>query len=135
MTIALMEQIESWMNAFSSTDSLLDTVGPANIVESKPNVDCNKAFIPFGSYALVYIGTNNTLEAWSVPVIALNTTNDFGGYYFLSLETGKHIRSKQWDVLQINDSVIHTVNTFWDEQNQPTLKNYAPLLNGILVVK
>ena len=84
MTIALMEQIEYWLNSFPSTDSLVDSVGPANIVEGRPNVDCRKNFIPFGSYAMLYIGTSNTMEARSVPVIALNNANDFCGYYFLS---------------------------------------------------
>ena len=57
MTIALMEQIEIWLNAFPSADGILDTVGPANIVEDKHNMDCNKSFVPFGAYTLVYVGT------------------------------------------------------------------------------
>ena len=70
-------------------DNFLDTVGPSNLVEGKPNVDCSKVFVPFGTYTLVYIGTNNTFDARKVAAIYLSSTNDFGEYYFLSLETGK----------------------------------------------
>ena len=122
-----MEHIEYWLNAFPSTDSILDTVGPANLVEGKPNVDCNKSFVPFGAYTLVYIGTNNTLDARTVAAIALNAANESGGYYFMSLETGKRIHSKQWDVLPISNNVIDTVNDLGNEQQQPTLKHRVPL--------
>ena len=125
--IALMEHIEYWLNTFPSTDSILDTVGPANLVEGKPNIDCNKSFVPFGAYTLVYIGTNNTLDARTVAAIALNAANEFGGYYFISLETGKRIHSKQWDVLPISNNVIDTVNDLGNEQQQPTLKHRVPL--------
>jgi len=127
MTIALMEQIEYWLNSFPSTDSLVDSVGPANIVEGRPNVDCRKNFIPFGSYAMLYIGTSNTMEARSVPVIALNNANDFGGYYFFSLETGKRLHGKEWDILPINNHVIDTVNTYGGDQHQPVIKNRTPV--------
>ena len=127
MTIALMEQIEYWLNSFPSTDSLIESVGPANIVEGRPNVDCREKNFPFGSYSMLYIGTSNTMEARSVPVIALNNANDFGGYYFFSLETGKRLHGKQWNVLPINDHVIDTVNTYGDDQHQTVMKDRNPV--------
>ena len=42
ITNVLMEQIEYWLNSFPSTDSLIDSVGPANIVEGRLNVDYRK---------------------------------------------------------------------------------------------
>ena len=56
----------------------------------------------------MYIGTSNTLDARTVAAIELNSAKDFQVYYFLSLETGKHIHSKKWDVLSIGESVIDT---------------------------
>ena len=81
----------------------------------------------FGAYTLVYIETHNTLDARTVGAIALNAANEFGGYYFMSLETGKRIHSKQWDVLPISNNVIDTVNDLGNEQQQPTLKHRVPL--------
>ena len=76
---------------------------------------------------MLYIGTSNTMEARSVPVIALNNANNFGGYYFFSLETGKRLHGKEWDILPINNHVIDTVNTYGGDQHQPVIKNRTPV--------
>ena len=59
------------------------------IVEGRqaPRDDISR--IPFGSYALVYTGTSNTLESRSTPCIALRDSNNNGGYYFMLLDTGR----------------------------------------------
>ena len=75
----------------------------------------------------MYIVTNNTLDTRTVTAIALNPANEFGGYYFLSLETGKIIHSTQCDVLPIINIVIDTAKDLGNEQHQPTLKYRMPL--------
>ena len=82
MTIGLMDQIEEWLHYFPSIDSILDTVGPSNILEGKIIQDFIKIRVPFGAYVLTYIGTTNTMDPRAVPTIALNSVNNFGGYYF-----------------------------------------------------
>ena len=52
--------------------------------------------IPFASYALVYTGTSNTLDSRYTPCIALRESNNNGGHYFMSLETGRQIHSNKW---------------------------------------
>ena len=59
--------------------------------------------IVFGSYAMVYTKTTNTMKHRSVPGNALEQWNDHGGYYFMSLFTGKRITSNNWDELPINE--------------------------------
>ena len=50
----------------------------------------------YGTYALVYIGTSNTLDSRTVPAIALRESNNNGGHYFMSLKSGKRIHSNKW---------------------------------------
>ena len=114
MTIGIMDQIEEWFNVFPSTDSILDTVGPSNILEGKSIHDCNKARVPFGAYVMTYICTTNTMDHRLVHAITLNITNNFGGCYYFSLETGKRFHSKKWTRLPIRDKIISEVND-WGE--------------------
>ena len=65
--------------------------------------------IAFGSYALVYIGTKNNMKPISVPVIALRRSNNTGGYYFISLYSGKRIHGYKWEELSIDKHVIARV--------------------------
>ena len=47
----------------------------------------------FGRYAEVWTGTDNTMKERTVPAIVLNRSNDTGGHYFMSLETGRRLHS------------------------------------------
>jgi hypothetical protein len=89
MTIALVESAIYWLNSFPSDNGVSDTLSPANIVLGRPNIDFNHNKIVFGSYALVYAGTKNNMKSRSIPAIALNPSNEWGGHNFMSLYTGK----------------------------------------------
>ena len=80
MVRSLIEAITKVLDVFTSKN----TLSPATIVEGKPKFYFGKAMIPFGSYALVYEGTTNTMKPRSVPVIALKRSNNTGGHYFMS---------------------------------------------------
>ena len=64
-------------------------LSPAAIIIGSPNLDDNKLKITLGSYAQVYIGTTNSIKQRMVGEIALRPENERGGYYFMSLATGK----------------------------------------------
>ena len=56
-------------------------MGPAaTIVLGKLKPDFNKLTTPFRSFAMAYVHTTKTLKHRSVPTIALNESNEDGGY-------------------------------------------------------
>ena len=76
------------------------------LVEGRQKLDLGQKRIEFGAYALVYVGKSNDMKKRSVPSIALKSSNDVGGYYFMSLYTGKKLHSYVWTELPIDDDVI-----------------------------
>ena len=129
MIQSLIATVVKWLNAFPSKNGISKTMSPSNIVEGKPNPDFNNKRIVFGSYALVYIDTDNTMNARSVPAIALEESNDDGGYYFMNLYTGKRLHSYQWTELPIDEDVIAMVQSLAEKENKkgPVIKEKYPL--------
>ena len=78
MTCSLLREIVDSINSFSSKDRVLDTPILRTIVEGKPNPDFNQKRIVLGLYAMVHIGTTNTLKARFVLVRSLNVSNNRG---------------------------------------------------------
>jgi hypothetical protein len=76
MVIALVANCIQWLNAFPSSNGICDTMSPSMIVLGKGLPDMKHKRISFGSYAMVYIGTTNTMKRRSVPSIALNESNE-----------------------------------------------------------
>ena len=72
-------------------------MGPCCLVEEKNSTDLRMPGITFESYAIVYLGITNTMKHRSIPAITLGASNEHGGYYFMSLYTGRRINSNQWD--------------------------------------
>lgn len=66
---------------------------------------------------MVYSGTNNTLDARSVSAIALNSSNQHGGYYFMSLYSDRRIHSYEWKELPIDKEVINRVEELATEED------------------
>ena len=52
----------------------------------------------------------------SIPCIALNRSNNSGGFYFMSLESGKRHNSNQWEELPITDDIIMRVDNLTKQQ-------------------
>ena len=96
MIISLLEGVERWINAFPTSNISHNSLSPATIVEGRQNPRDDVLRIPFGLYALVYTGTSNTMNSRSTPCIALRESNNNGGHYFMSLETGRRIHSNKW---------------------------------------
>ena len=118
MTISLLEGVERWLNAFPKDGC---SYSPALLVEGRQNPRGDIKRISYGSYAYVYIGTNNNLDSHTVPGIALRDSNGVGGHYFMSLESGKRIHSNKWDELPITSEVVNRVHELADLQGQPWL--------------
>ena len=127
MTVALVESMTTWLNAFPTTNGISSTMSPAAIVIGKHNPDMSRKRINFGAYAMVHIGTTNTMKRRSVPSIALRESNENGGYFFMSLHTGKRLHSNKWDELPIDDEIIKAVENIAEEQGQPLLPDQYPM--------
>ena len=127
MTTALLENVVSWLNTFPANDGISTTLSPSAIVVGRPNLDMNQPMIEFGAYAAVHNGTTNTMKGRITPAIALNRSNDKGGYYFMSLETGKRIHGFIWTTKPINPQVINRVHALATYEKQPKLVNNCPI--------
>ena len=98
-----------WGNAFAPQD-YISGVSPAGVVLGHPKVNYKQIRITFGAFAEVYDGTDNTQKSRSESAIALRPHNNKGSYYFMSLKTGRLIRSDQWRELPIDEWVINRVH-------------------------
>ena len=85
MVIGLIEVVLNWINAFPSKGRISETLSPSIILEGKPNPDMSKKHILFVSYAMAFIGSDNTMSSRVIPEIALNPSNEHGRNYFMSL--------------------------------------------------
>ena len=126
MVRSLVEGIIAVLNAFPSNTGISKTLSPSTIVEGKPKLDFKRKIITFGSYALVYSGTTNTMKGRATPAISLKMSNSAGGHYFMSLYTGKQIHGYKWDELPIDEYVIDRVEFLAEQEKQPMMKNGMP---------
>ena len=98
------------LNMFPSKNGTSSDLIPAAIILGSPNLDYNKPRITFGAYVQVYIGITNSTKQRTIGAIALRPENERGGYYFMSLATGKQLHDFIWTELPINDQVISRIN-------------------------
>ena len=116
MFIAMVDHVVEMMNRFVTKNGLSDTLSPAELVEGVDKIDLSHRQILFGSYAEVWDGTTNTMKARSVPCIALNRSNNAGGFYFMSLDTGKRHNSNQWEELPVTEEIISKVENLTNQR-------------------
>ena len=127
MTKNLVEGIVGLLNDFPSNNGESQKMSPSMIVTGAQMPDYNIKRIVFGSYAQVHLGTTNTMKHRSVPAVALRSSNESGGHYFMSLLSGKRIHSHNWTELPIDDDVIARVEELASKENQPELPNKSPI--------
>ena len=127
MTKNLVEGVIGLLNNFPSKNGVSQTMNPSMIVTGAQIPNYNVKRIVFGSYAQVHLGTTNTMKHRSVPAIALRSSNENGGHYFMSLFSGKRIHSHNWTELPIDDDVIARVKELASKENQPELPLKSPI--------
>ena len=89
MIIGAVDHVTEMLNRFPSTEQgFLDTVSPAELINGLDKLDLLKKQIRFGGYAQIWGGTTNTLKERSIGAIALNRSNENGGWHFMALKTG-----------------------------------------------
>ena len=95
----------------------------------RPTPNYNDMKIEFGAYAQVFEDNKrtNTPRAQTTGAITLTPTgNAQGGYFFLSLATGRKLSRQQWDPLPMPDGVVETVERMAEAESQPLLRQGAP---------
>ena len=127
MTIGLTQGAVKWLNAFPSPTGISKTMSPSTIILGLPKPNMKYKTIVFGAHAMVYAGTNNRMDARSIPAIALNASNEHGGHYFMSLYSGKRIHSYEWKELPIDEEVITRVEELAEKEEAPEMKRGYPI--------
>ena len=112
---------------FPSKNGVSDTMSPAAMVDGKNKLDMGMKMLEFGSYAMVYVGTKNNTKQRSVPAIALLPSNNAGGFFFMSLYTGKKLHAYVWKELPIDENVIERVEYLATKEKQPYHMDNNPI--------
>ena len=123
MVVMLVRFVIYWLNAIPPTNGVSSTISPSSIVKGSSKPNFNYEHLSYGTYVMAYVGTKNNMKARSVPAIALAPSNEWGGFYFMSLLTGKRIHAYKWNALPINNEVINQVHHLASSENQPELIN------------
>ena len=102
-----------WLNMFPAHDGISDTLNPQTLMTGYDldyNKDCQ---LQFGSYVQMHEEHDNSMHSHTTTgAIALCPTgNHQGGYYFMSLSTGRHLIHNHWTELPLSQDVIDHVNT------------------------
>jgi hypothetical protein len=110
MMRAVVENSNKVLNQFPAKKGVSRTLSPLTIMMGRPGPDYNDTKIEFGTYTQVFESNDptNTTKARTTGAIALTPTgNAQGGYYFMSLTTGRKLSRQQWDELPMPNGVWH----------------------------
>jgi hypothetical protein len=124
MTRAVIIDSHQGLNQFPAKNGVSQTMSPLTIMTGKPSPDYNDLKLELGSYVQVFEDNDptNTMKTRTTGAIALTQTgNAQGGYYFMSLTTGRRVSRQQWDVLPMPDGVIAAVENMALEEDQPLI--------------
>jgi hypothetical protein len=130
MMRAAIEGANTALNQFPAHDGVSEFRSPLTIMTGRPSPDYNDMQIEFGAYAQVFEDKNptNTAKARTMGAIALTPTgNAQGGFYFLSLITGRRLLRQQWDKFPMPDGVMAAVKKMAEDEGQPLVGYGAPL--------
>ena len=100
-----------WLNSFAHLNGISNTLSPRTIVTGMSVDFAKHCQIEFGAYAQVHEDHDNTMATRTTGAIALRPTgNAQGGYYFMSLTTGRRLNRYQWTPLPMPQDVINRVH-------------------------
>jgi hypothetical protein len=130
MMRAAIENANKTHNQFPVKNGVSDNLSPLTIMTGRPTPDYNDMKIEFGAYAQVFEDNNptKTPRARTMGAIALTPTgNAQGGYFFLSLATGRKLSGQQWDALPMPEGVVAAVERMAQNESQPLIGQGSPL--------
>jgi hypothetical protein len=111
-------QVFFWLNCFPSANGVSTNISPRTIVTGQ-TVDYNKhCRLEFGSYVQTHEQHDNLMAPRTTGAVTLRPTgNAQGGYYFMSLTTGRRISRNRWTALPMPQDVINRITQMGQQQH------------------
>jgi Reverse transcriptase (RNA-dependent DNA polymerase) len=120
MLVELVKAMVFWLNAFPANDGVSDTISPRTIMTGKRLNYTKHCQLGFGTYVQTHEEHDNGMGSRTTGAIALRPTgNSQGGYFFMSLTTGKRLARGHWTVLPMPNEVIANVEARAGGQGGP----------------
>jgi hypothetical protein len=111
MIVELVHACNYWLNIFPANDGVSAVQSPRRIMTGQQvnyGLHCQ---LVFGEYTQVHKSHDNSMLTQTTGTIALRPTgNAQGGYYFMSLTTGKRLSRYAWTSLPMPGEVIERVH-------------------------
>jgi hypothetical protein len=116
-----LTMVTSCTNDFPNKNAISNTMSPASIVLGRGKIDGNNLKATFGKYYEVHCGTDNTNKERRTSAICLRPSNSQGGYYFMSIRTGRRIHGYRFTELSMPQHIIDRVHQLADDEGAPNL--------------
>ena len=111
MIVELIHAANYWLNMFPANDGVSSTLSPRRIMTGQQCDYTLHGQLQYGEYAQVHESHDNSMSSRTTGAIALRPTGNVqGGYYFLSLSTGKRLNRFAWTALPMPGEVIDRVH-------------------------
>jgi hypothetical protein len=118
MVIEMVHASVFWLNMFPAADGVSNILSPRALIVGL-KLDYNKhCKLEFGSYVQVHEEHDNSMASRTTGAIALRPTgNAQGGYYFMSLTSGRRLSRNHWTSLPVPQDVIDRVHALARRSN------------------
>jgi hypothetical protein len=134
MIIEMVYASQFWLNSFPPTDEISDTMSPRSMVIGTSLDYAKHCKLEFGTYAQVHEEHDNSMATRTTGAIALRPTgNAQGGYFFLSLNTGRRLNRNHWTLLPMPAEVIDHVHTLARRSGADIGITFADRLGNVLI--
>jgi hypothetical protein len=111
MIVEMVSHSVFWLNSFPALDGISRTLSPRAIVTGSNVTYDRHCRLEFGAYVQTHEEHDNTMLPRTIGAIALRPTgNAQGGYYFLSLSSGRRLHRNRWTELPMPADVIDRVH-------------------------
>jgi hypothetical protein len=109
-----------WLNCFPNKNGISTSLSPRAIITGM-SIDYNShCRLEFGTYVQTHEQHDNSMASRTTGAIALRPTgNAQGGFYFMSLTTGRRISRSRWTELPTPRDVIDRIHALAQQQNTP----------------
>jgi hypothetical protein len=118
MVVEMIYASVFWLNCFPNANGISRSISPRTMVIGQ-GIDYDKhCRLEFGSYVQTHEQHDNSMAPRTTGAIALRPTgNAQGGYYFMSLTTGRRISRNRWTPLPMPQDVINRVIEMGQQQH------------------
>ena len=111
MMCGAVKKSELKLNQLIPSDGMSDNLPPSSLIEATSTPAYKDVMrLNFGDYVHAHVPASitNTKNSRTTGAIAMYPLNNAqGGWYFMSLDTGKRIHRYQWETLSISKEVLN----------------------------